>query len=1230
MLSPPTILRMHPAKREDLTLKRPPYFRAILAFAAEMPGVGWFLKGTKEALAELASEADDAELERRIEELFAVGQQTNEQVRWIGAVAMTMFEQQTRLIEYLQERQLPALPAQLTELAKEAALAAYRGWVANDLMYADHRGIEGVTRHEHVASLQLDDVYVLPRLVSQREQAQAEERALDLLDRLHREAELAPDRRAQLEMEYVVVTGERWRPGPESEDEGLALGDALRDSRSAVVIGGPGVGKSTLSRYLARVCALGADEMETRLGWGEELTPVLLPLALFAEARRERPFLSLRGFLDERLVERGGEALRAAVADAFADGTMMILLDGVDEVPDTRDRGLLVQAVEEFIADHDSSRVLVTSRPYGYVRLRGDLPHYTLPNFSHDQVEEFIRKWQWAYERKQHPRVPDEAKAEAEAEALLAEIRRNPRVEEIAANPLMLVIVSLIRYERARLPDERVQLYHKAVNTLMDTWNQWRSRLGREVGGTTLPVDRLVRVWGAVAEWTRRERNTGVFHRAELKRRLVEVLRTQEYDDGDPEATAESYLRAAAQRAGILEERGTDVFAFWHPTFEEFLAAVELATPTSRVVGRLVPLADDPRWREVILLAVGYVGIVQRDPETAMEIVCALLDHDPPALEPLLHNRLLLAAECVAECAGVLRRSLTQEVLRRFVRVSLDQPYPVFTITLAHTLHALQHLEPDPETVDVLAAVAAISGQGRQDAVRILANVAGTNARAREACESVLADEAAWYAHVQAAMGLVRAGQYGPAVMKALGKLTQGTWSDPQPFAFLSQAPDELWAAVRDDLFVPDPDRRYQAASLFITAGRADEAVVATLRDLLLEGRGNLKFQVIERLRALGQCENEVRTAMETLLDASRAETRAAGAQELLESGVISEDAVRTLKEVAVDTTDGQASLMAMLALSRSGLLDAEVLDVWREALNANDPGLRFNAATTLLDFGFDDQEVVNAFRSLLHDGSPGGQSMAAGYLLKLGIDDSEVVGALKAQVSAETSLFASNALAQLRGIGQIDEGVLGTLRRGLEAEEEWIRLRSARFLLKLGESDDAVLDVLWQLLESGDGKWALKAYLSLPQAESERERAQTAFLDLIRRHPACWRELSTRVASHDERKPNLSEDRLASVLKEHLGSSDKEVRSRAGWDLLRMKRVDDEVLDVWINLVSIEPAPAMAACRRVRGRESPASEDGEVLAELTRPRLDDTEEQRLVRIWLFDWLYGECRSALA
>src|SRR5438552_16700577 len=109
----------------------------------------------------------------------------------------------------------------------------------------------------------------------------------------------------------------------------------------------------------------------------------------------------------------------------------------------------------------------------------------------------------------------------------------------------------------------------------METWNFWRSKVAGVSAETKLKSDDLIIVWSAVAEWTRRTKPTGVVHRGELKTKLVEILLAEELGGPKPAETAEAYLDAAARRAGLLEERGPDIFAFWHPTFEGFLAAVK-------------------------------------------------------------------------------------------------------------------------------------------------------------------------------------------------------------------------------------------------------------------------------------------------------------------------------------------------------------------------------------------------------------------------------------------------------------------------------------------------------------------------------------------------------------------------------------------------------------------------------------------------------------------------------
>jgi hypothetical protein len=469
---------------------------------------------------------------------------------------------------------------------QSAALRQYRRRIAREYQFADHRGIAGVTGSPLITTLPADDVYVLPRLVA-ADRPELRDRERELLRVLMDPA--APSNvREAAEEEYAAFTGSGWRHMKAAVGEDLTLGQVLQAAHHAVLIGSPGVGKSALTRFLARTCVGSREQMESKLGWYEPLTPILIPLAAFADAQRVTPALTLQTFLLSRAHARGGNALRDILEQELAEGRMMVLMDGVDEVPDSAGRSAVVQAIDLFLNDNPGSRCIVTSRPYGYVRLAGDMPHFQMPNFSPAQVEDFVLKYFRAIERQRHPSTPDLEQAEEEGRELLQEIGGNPRVAELATNPLMLVIISLIRYERAHLSEERVQLYNRAISTLLDTWNQWRSSLARDVRERPIPFDRLIPVWASVAAWMRAEKPTGVVHREELKRRLRKVIVAKELDQDDSAELAERYLAMAAS-SGLLEERANDIFAFWHPTFEEYLAAVDLSTPTGASIKAILP-----------------------------------------------------------------------------------------------------------------------------------------------------------------------------------------------------------------------------------------------------------------------------------------------------------------------------------------------------------------------------------------------------------------------------------------------------------------------------------------------------------------------------------------------------------------------------------------------------------------------------------------------------------------
>lgn len=1070
--------------------KRAPYLRAILAGLKDaaakqleqIPVAGPFLSGVGAALLELSSEEDDAVFEKRLAEILDTGRQSREMLEVLGSLSTAILLQQNVLLAHLMSVGLPAQREQLTSVALSTALAAYRGRVARDYQYADHRGIEGVTRAEHTASLPLDEVYILPRLVPERDRFESREREAQLRKDLFDNEDLPPAERAKREEEFAFFTGERWRAGGKEKASRKSIGEALASTRHAVVIGSPGVGKSAMTRFLARTCALGEAAMQEKLGWAEELTPVVLPLAAYADAKSRQSGLKLQKYLKSWLEERGGGALRKAVFTELRAGRVLILFDGVDEIPDSRDRELVVRAVEGFLADYASNRFLVTSRPYGYVRLAGEIAHFQLPNFSPEQVEEFVRRWQRTFERWRHPEAPDFAQADKQAGEVLEEIQRNPKVEELASNPLMLVIFALIRHEQARLPEERVQLYNRAVSTLMDSWNRGRCLAGIDVGGARFPLKDLVRVWSAVAAWTRETKPRGV-HRAELTRKLVEILRQKELDEDDPEKTAESYLNAAADRAGLLEELAKDIFGFWHPTFEEFLAAVDLTTPSSRAIMSILPLRDDPRWREAILLAVGYLDVVQKDQETATDLVRALWKEAPGPLEPLLHSHLLLAAACVAEDVGV-KRSLAEEVILKLAQVVRDFPYSVFVDAFVQAVRGVPRLRSSPPAVGELKLLASHGvWEVRMEVARLLGNVAAESSEACRICQELLKDPDP-DVRCHAAFGLLRSGLNSAEAWEALAEFRSDDAKIKKPVEdWLSTVPPSSIAAfLKPWLTSPDGELRWRAAStlsklggdpvqilsaldLWLKSSNCDlrwraasvlsqleghyEKLVVALDPLLTDSDGEWIWRAAFTLNHTGRDPGRVLSALKPLLMGPDGELRLR-AVTILRRIQGEPSQVFAALEPWLSEAYGDLCLAAAKALGSIEGNSVRVLSVLEVLLTGVDDELRLGAASVLMRIGGDPAKVRSALEPLLETSSGVLRLRAASTLQRAGCDPVNIISALDALLIGPDGELCMSAAYTLMRVGGDSVRVLSALEPWfVDSKSGWSR-RAADLALEL------------------------------------------------------------------------------------------------------------------------------------------------------------------------------------
>ncbi|MCP4694730.1 MAG: hypothetical protein GY859_42270, partial [Desulfobacterales bacterium] len=220
----------------------------------------------------------------------------------------------------------------------------------------------------------------------------------------------------------------------------------------------------------------------------------------------------------------------------------------------------------------------------------------------------------------------------------------------------MLTILALVKRQFNVLPELRAQLYDVALKTLVGAWNRTRS-LGGAIEGVDMPVERTIRAWEPVALWMHRTHPAGAAPRAEIIEKISDSLQQDGVDSKEAVMTAESYLDSATRWAGLLLEKGPNVFGFMHQTFQEYLAARALVRDESDHYEILKNYLFRPRWREVILLAAGYLSAVQERIEASSKLIRTILKkNDADDLESVLHRHLYLAATILGDRAPVRKR----------------------------------------------------------------------------------------------------------------------------------------------------------------------------------------------------------------------------------------------------------------------------------------------------------------------------------------------------------------------------------------------------------------------------------------------------------------------------------------------------------------------------------------------------------------------------------------------
>ncbi|MGD1854004.1 MAG: NACHT domain-containing protein [Leptolyngbyaceae cyanobacterium] len=245
--------------------------------------------------------------------------------------------------------------------------------------------------------------------------------------------------------------GRRGRRNKSNKQSGI---DVANKKQYLMVLGGPGSGKSTFLRKL------GLEALRTfhyeYTAYQHRHIPVLLELKRF-----ESDTIDIQALIAQEFENCGFPAPMDFVQQALKQGKLLIVLDGLDEVP-TPNLDNVIIAIQDFVDRYDQNRFVASCRTAAY---RGGFTRFSdvgMADFDDEQIEQFIINW---FSSEQDAQCATSKKCWK-----ILQDSKNKAAKELAHTPLLLTFLCLVYDRSQRFPTNRSNLYQRALRILLEEW----------------------------------------------------------------------------------------------------------------------------------------------------------------------------------------------------------------------------------------------------------------------------------------------------------------------------------------------------------------------------------------------------------------------------------------------------------------------------------------------------------------------------------------------------------------------------------------------------------------------------------------------------------------------------------------------------------------------------------------------------------------------------------------
>jgi predicted NACHT family NTPase len=355
--------------------------------------------------------------------------------------------------------------------------------------------------------------------------------------------------------------------------------EVANQTQYLMVLGGPGMGKSTFLRKVGLEILSG----EQPHWFQHDCIPVFIELKEFRFGD-----IDLEGAIANEFETCGFPHHQKFTRAALEQGKLLILLDGLDEVPSER-MGEAIAKIRNMVDRYDKNRFIISCRIAAYRHNFSRFTDVEIANFDDQQIHRFIQHWF----------LNDTYKGqECWAKLLSSDYAA---AKELTHTPLLLTLTCLLYQRAGQFPTNRATLYEKALRTLLEEWSGEKG-LPQTILYRGLDTKRKELMISKIA-YDAFQNNRFFLSRRELASQIEHLLKEMLPDE--PFIDGYAVLKSIEIHHGILVERADGIYSFSHLTLQEFLTAQHIIDTRQNVQDVVVQHLVDLHWREVFLLLAG-------------------------------------------------------------------------------------------------------------------------------------------------------------------------------------------------------------------------------------------------------------------------------------------------------------------------------------------------------------------------------------------------------------------------------------------------------------------------------------------------------------------------------------------------------------------------------------------------------------------------------------------------